>query len=1153
MNKKILLLVLVLMPVLVSAQKITQSYHFEDYSVRKIDDYALIEFDKCLQIGSPGQAMMPYRAVKLLLPPGTEARSVKIRFSNPLAIEGEHTLYPKQYVRPVSQPAGGEFLFDEAFYQSSQICGESKRYPVSTEYMNGHSVAFAHFTPLRYVPAEGKLYYFQDIEVELTVQKSRIAENAFAMIQGTKSVKSRVAAFVDNADRLQKYPETNYSKSDNYEVLILSEAEYADDFEAMQAIYLYRGLRSEFKDVNEIYNSMSGVDEPEKIRNYIIQEYSQHGITHVVLAGDAEIVPYRGFYCEVQSSSLYTDDDIPSDLYYSALDGNWNTDGDNLWGEIGEDDLLPELSVARLPFSNSSELAKMLNKVSMYQENPVTDELNNPLLAGEHLYDDPLTWGSDYLELIIGYHDDNGYETTGIPETDPYGTLYASEQTWGKDQIIAAINSGHPFIHHVGHSNTTYTMYLYNSDITNSNFSQVNGTDHNFSLVYTHGCICGDFSADDCIAEEMLKIDNFAAGFIGNSRYGWFNEGQTEGPSAHIHREFMDALYDKKQNHIGTAHMISKYETAPWVNAPNQHEEGALRWCFYDCNALSDPTLPIWTDAPITIDADYENELSIGVPYFVSISSEGNPLEGMSCTVMKDGELLGSGITDEFGTAEIETNPVTATTGPAELIITGYNCQKTTYNITITNNPNAVVVVDEYEATDNNNGIPEYNEALSFNMNFRNAGAQDATNCTATLGSEDEYVSIAYCYANLGTIPAGSSVLSEGELCLAANAYVPDQHNVLLTVNTVCDQATWNQDINLTINAPDMDISGLEISETDGNGNGIFEGGETANFSFKIQNNGHSLSPEGTVYLTNPDGNIVISGNAINIGTVEGQSYTNAVFSISAPEELQNGDNYSLICQLNADEYSLAVQFNLVAGQSDEDFETGDFTAFDWQFGGSADWQIFDNESNTGNYSAGSADIDDDESSVLEITMEVLADSEISFSKKVSSESDYDYLRFYIDGTEQDKWSGEVIWSQESFPVMSGQHTFTWEYSKDFMVSSGDDMAWVDDIIFPMSGDTSHVALSHEEPETASMRVNCYPNPFRQTVSFDYRLEKPADVRLEIFNANGLLIDYIRKPQDAGHNRLIWETASRQAPGLYFWRLTAGDTVSSGKMVKTEK
>ena len=165
-----------------------------------------------------------------------------------------------------------------------------------------------------------------------------------------------------------------------------------------------RGMLTEIVTIEYINANMPGQDTPEKMRNYIIQEYQDSGIEQVLLAGDVEHVPYRGFYCYVDSGSGYASDDIPADLYYSALDGTWNDDSDNLWGEIGEDDLLPDISVGRMSFSNLSELSIMLNKTISYQNTPVLGELQKPLLLGEHMYNDPLTWGGDFLDLLIGYY-----------------------------------------------------------------------------------------------------------------------------------------------------------------------------------------------------------------------------------------------------------------------------------------------------------------------------------------------------------------------------------------------------------------------------------------------------------------------------------------------------------------------------------------------------------------------------------------------------------------------------------------------------------------------------------------------------------------------------------------------------------------------------
>ncbi len=83
-------------------------------------------------------------------------------------------------------------------------------------------------------------------------------------------------------------------------------------------------------------------------------------------------------------------------------------------------------------------------------------------------------------------------------------------------------------------------------------------------------------------------------------------------------------------------------------------------------------------------------------------------------------------------------------------------------------------------------------------------------------------------------------------------------------------------------------------------------------------------------------------------------------------------------------------------------------------------------------------------SSCFEITRDSPYDSNISFYYQVSSEANYDFLRFYIDWTEIDKWSWDVTWSQYSKSVEAWNHTFKWCYTKDWSVSRWSDTAWVD-------------------------------------------------------------------------------------------------------------
>jgi hypothetical protein len=132
-----------------------------------------------------------------------------------------------------------------------------------------------------------------------------------------------------------------------------------------------------------------------------------------------------------------------------------------------------------------------------------------------------------------------------------------------------------------------------------------------------------------------------------------------------------------------------------------------------------------------------------------------------------------------------------------------------------------------------------------------------------------------------------------------------------------------------------------------------------------------------------------------------------------------------------------------------EDFETNDFKKLPWEHEGDSYWTTTSWGKHSGNYSAQAGSIDHDESTTLKVTLNCAA-GEITFYHKVSSESTYDYLKFYIDGVEKDTWSGEEDWAEVSFPVTAGTRTFEWTYSKDGSDSSGDDTAWIDDIVFPV-------------------------------------------------------------------------------------------------------
>ena len=183
-----------------------------------------------------------------------------------------------------------------------------------------------------------------------------------------------------------------------------------------------------------------------------------------------------------------------------------------------------------------------------------------------------------------------------------------------------------------------------------------------------------------------------------------------------------------------------------------------------------------------------------------------------------------------------------------------------------------------------------------------------------------------------------------------------------------------------------------------------------------------------------------------------------------------------------------------------EDFETGDFNTFPWEHYGDTSWTITSGERYSGTYSAKAGAIDHDESTTLLVKLDCVSGN-ITFYRKVSSESGCDYLKFYIDGAEKGKWSGEEDWAEVSFPVTAGTRTFEWTYSKDSSDSGGDDTAWIDDIEFPIETIecTLDAPVLHAEPDITPGVSNMISwDDVRTDVRTDIREYSSTDVPKEI-------------------------------------------------------
>ncbi len=499
-------------------QSFTVTYDFKNPQVEtKKDGYSKILYENCKNFGDEGNPLLPHLSVNLLLPQGQEIKSVRIISSTYYPMKGGIKIAPAQREFPLSENSKEEYkvIPNVEIYNSTQAYPENNVSEISTHFLAGHSIGSFAICPVSYIPANDQVEFLQNITIEVMTYSTKKALSAEAFLRSSQDIKKRIGRISENpGNYAYSYPVTKYF--DEYDILLITNNALLSAFDTYVEFKTTTGYIVKTIVVEDIYSQYSGNDNQDKIRNCIIDFYQNYGISYVILGGDSDpnyspdyIIPHRGFYADAYGT---TDSDIPADIYYSNLDGNWNNDGDGNWGEPGEDDLYSEVSIGRICVDNTTEIQNFTHKLFMYQENPVIGDIEKTLMLGELLWSDP-TWGGDYKDEVAYGSSMHGYTTAGVSANFSVTRLYEKLASWSKTDVFNQFNNtGVNLLNHLGHSNTDYNMLMYSSDVTTSNF-QNNGVTRGYAIGYSQGCYNGSFdnrgsggsySSSDCFAEKKL-------------------------------------------------------------------------------------------------------------------------------------------------------------------------------------------------------------------------------------------------------------------------------------------------------------------------------------------------------------------------------------------------------------------------------------------------------------------------------------------------------------------------------------------------------------------------------------------------------------------------------------------------------------------------
>jgi hypothetical protein len=215
-----------------------------------------------------------------------------------------------------------------------------------------------------------------------------------------------------------------------------------------------------------------------------------------------------------------------------------------------------------------------------------------------------------------------------------------------------------------------------------------------------------------------------------------------------------------------------------------------------------------------------------------------------------------------------------------------------------------------------------------------------------------------------------------------------------------------------------------------------------------------------------------------------------------------------------------------------------------WQTSGDTKWHITNKDAETGNYSATSGNVLYNQSSTIEIYVNLPKDSVITFAAKLLS-NEAATLEFDVDSNYTDSWSSSMDWHFHEYQLTAGKHLLTWELYNPI---DGPSQAWLDNIFFPSNSVVVGVSTKKNIPQKFKLFQN-YPNPFNPSTKIKFNLASAGHVSLIIYNTLGQKVkELINNFLSAGQHSVIFNGKGLTS-GVYYYRLNENGRTQIRKMI----
>ncbi len=871
-------------------------------------------------LSEPGAPLLPVQDLVLLIPAD---RMVSDAWVEPLATRTEK-LSVSQALAPPHITDTGEMISTARLPNNGGIFPANWGEFSGTHTWRGYQLLTVSVYPARV--ENQTITYLDDYAVRviyadgqsqrLTVQRERFVEGESeankeilrSVLSNPQAVSgyARVNGAVVSEDKGVFQPTRSPSLSGSaVQYLIITDEIMKDEFQRLADYKTSLGMQALVVTHEYIAaNFRNGADIQETIRMFIQDAYGKWGTEYVLLGGDTDILPPR--YVDNTFYPATGSTEIPVDLYFACLDGNWNANGNAHFCEAptndtpgDEADFAEEVYLGRATVSSEEAARVFVDKVMTYEKAPQGSQWPNRILyacevlfpadydEGMHIILDGAQFSDQMVNELVEPCTDMEY--VRMYETD---SLYPREVPLNKSALIDSLNSGNfGIFNQIGHG------YYFNMSVGNENFMNtdadalVNGD--NLFVLFSLNCASAAFDFS-CLMERFLQNPNGGSIIsIGSSRAAFPNN------SNNYQQGFFEALMCTPDNRAGKLIALSRL---PYLG--NTAYNYVDRWTFQNYTLMGDPTLPIWTGVPEPLSVEAP-DMVLGPNHLEMVVSDGQmPVANAQVCLSRDGEDFATAMTDATGAATLDY--LANSEGVVDLRITGVNAAQYQSTVEVLDGiaylTLAILLTDDDNSngtTGNGNTVIESGETIQFSPFLRETGGGAISGMSGVLSTSNPLVDILTGSVDFADLNGGGTTGPLAPITVSFDSGIVDGTPVTFALSLVDDDAeAYEIQWTTVVKAPELEVVLMDWEDsTYGNGDGFLGDDERVLLSVNMKNFGSGRADLADLRLRTLNPNVVLHDTT---GTVSGLELMDSsgdvsTFSLSLSDASRQSVSYLVI------------------------------------------------------------------------------------------------------------------------------------------------------------------------------------------------------------------------------------------------------------------